>query len=434
MNRARTGVVLIAGEQCFAEVAGMPLIQRILLSGVKAGIQEWILLAWHGAEKLPAVLHTASRLTGVPWQVYDLHHGDAANLAALLPTKEVIAIACTAVFDYRLLDELQQEEGTALGVTAASPSTSDGVTLRDGHVLAQASTTSPAFRSTGILRCSGALLEHVIRLSWGELQKTSTPLQTLLPGIIAYTPVRAVDVSQHLWVPLMAPFAASVTAAEEELVRRLGRKGDSLIVRLLNRRISQALTKRLVHTAVTPNQITVFSATLGLSGAFLLAQATDVLQIIGSLLFLCSTIIDGCDGEVARLTFQESDFGGKLDIIMDNVVHLFLFSGMAFGLYRENGEPIALVLGALTLGGVLISLVAYLPTLWRPAGERRAHTRLHESLASRDFAYLLLILAFFDRIEWFLWTAAVGTYVFAATWLVVSYLQRRRQNRLTMEA
>ena len=434
MNRARTGVVLIAGEQCFAEVAGMPLIQRLLLSGVKAGIQEWILLAWHGAEKLPAVLHAASRLNGIPWQVYDLHHTDAANLAALLPTKEVIAIACTAVFDYRLLDALQQEEGTALGVTAASPSTPDGVTLRDGYVLAQASTTSPAFRSTGILCCSGALLKHVIRLSWGELQKTSTPLQTLLPGIIAYTPVRAVDVSQHLWVPLMAPFAASVTAAEEELVRRLGREGDSLIVRMLNRRISQALTKRLVRTAVTPNQITVFSAALGLSGAFLLAQGTDVLQIMGSLLFLCSTIIDGCDGEVARLTFQESDFGGKLDIIMDNVVHLFLFSGMAFGLYRENGEPIALVLGALTLGGVLISLGAYLPTLWRPAGEHRAHTRLHESLASRDFAYLLLILAFFDRIEWFLWTAAVGTYVFAATWLVVSYLRRRRQNRLTMEA
>ena len=434
MNRARTGVVLIAGEQCFAEVAGMPLIQRILLSGVKAGIQEWILLAWHGAEKLPALLHTASRLTGVPWQVYDLRHGDAANLAALLPTKEVIAIACTAVFDYRLLDALQQEEGTALGVTAASPSTSDGVTLRDGQVLAQASTTSPAFRSTGILRCSSALLKHVIRLSWGELQKTSTPLQTLLPGIIAYTPVRAVDVSQHLWIPLMAPFAASVTAAEEELVRRLGREGDSLIVRMLNRRISQALTKRLVRTAVTPNQITVFSAALGLSGAFLLAQGTDVLQIMGSLLFLCSTIIDGCDGEVARLTFQESDFGGKLDIMMDNVVHLFLFPGIAFGLYRENGEPIALVLGALTLGGVLISLIAYLPTLWRPAGERHTHTRLHESLASRDFAYLLLILAFFDRIEWFLWTAAVGTYVFAATWLVVSYLRRRRQNRLTVEA
>jgi phosphatidylglycerophosphate synthase len=227
---------------------------------------------------------------------------------------------------------------------------------------------------------------------------------------------------------------ASVIAAEDQLVRRLGRKGDSFIVRLLNRRMSQALTKRLVRTAVTPNQITLFSATLGLTGAYLLAQPTDLPQILGSLFFLCSTIIDGCDGEVARLTFQESDFGGKLDLLMDNVVHLFLFPCIALGLYRENGDSLALLLGALTLAGVLLALVIYLPSLWRPARKRSVYARLHESLASRDFAYLLVILTLFDRIEWFVWAAAVGTYVFAAAWLVLAYIQRRREQRLTMGA
>jgi phosphatidylglycerophosphate synthase len=433
MNGEITGVVLIAGEECFVEVAGVPLIQRILLSGARAGIQEWILLAWHGAQRLRAALITA-KLTGLSWRVYDVQNAPPECLATILPAKEVIAISCTAVFDARLLLALQQEEGTSVCVTATASATADGVTVQDGFVLVAASATPPAHRFTGILRCSGTLLEHIMHQAWGALQHTSTPLQALLPGLIAATPMRALDVSQHLWVPLVAPVQASVVAAEEQLVRRLGRKGDSLIVRLLNRRMSQALTKRLARTAVTPNQITLFSAALGLTGAYLLAQPTDLLQILGSLLFLCSTIIDGCDGEVARLTFQESDFGGKLDILMDNVVHLFLFPAIALGLYREHSDSTALVLGALTLAGVLIALIAYLPSLWRPSGTRSVYTRLHESLASRDFAYVLVILALCDRLSWFLWAAAVGTYVFAATWFVVAYVRRRREQRLSMGA
>ena len=37
---------------------------------------------------------------------------------------------------------------------------------------------------------------------------------------------------------------------------------------------------------------------------------------------------------------------------------------------------------------------------------------------NRDFAYLLLLLAALDRIRWFLWAAAVGTFVYAGllTW------------------
>ena len=46
-------------------------------------------------------------------------------------------------------------------------------------------------------------------------------------------------------------------------------------------------------------------------GAFFLAQPSQVWQVLGSLLFLLSTIMDGCDGEIARLTFQESEFGAK---------------------------------------------------------------------------------------------------------------------------
>ena len=263
--------------------------------------------------------------------------------------------------------------------------------------------------------------------TWEAMQSASDPLKSVLAGLMACTTFKALDVDQYLWVPLTPPFKTSVATAEIQLLRSLGREGDSPIVRMIDRRISQALTKRLMYTTITPNQITLASATLGLCGAFLLAQPSHLWQLFGSLLFLLSTITDGCDGEIARLTFQESAFGAKLDVTMDNVVHFFLFPAIALGLYRYQHDPLYLVLGALALGGVLLSMVVFLPYVLRQSYVDSARTRLHKSLASRDFAYFLPILALLDKLHWFLWATVVGTYLFAAAWIIIAWRERQRQ-------
>ena len=206
-----------------------------------------------------------------------------------------------------------------------------------------------------------------------------------------------------------------------------------MLVRVLDRRLSQALTKRLMRIPVTPNQITLLSAAIGLSGAFFLAQPSLLLQVLGSLLFLLSTILDGCDGEIARLTFQESEFGAKLDVIMDNVVHLFLFPSIALGLYRRWDDTLYFVLGGLSLGGILISMAVYLPYLWRRQKVHSSLARLHEHLASRDFAYLLPLLALVDKLQWFLWATTIGTYLFAVVWVGLAIRERRQGHALSGE-
>lgn len=430
----RTGLLLLPGDQGFIEVARVPLLHRILLSGYKAGIQEWLVLAWHGAQRVCASLAHEARLAGISWQAFDLEHIDPARLVGILPPEEIIVVCGTAVFDHRMLRELQQAEGTMLCVVATgatmTEATSEGIELREGQVVLAPAASPPAYRATGLLRCSGGLLGRIMQETWETMQGAPNPLQTLLRRLLDTAPVKALDVSQQLWVPLTVPLEASVATAEEQLLRSLGHEGDSLVVRVLDRRISQALTKRLVRTRVTPNQITVCSALVGLSGACLLAQPSRLLQVLGSLLFLASTIIDGCDGEIARLTFQESKFGARLDVIMDNVVHVFLFSGIALGLYWEEHNALYLWLGGLTLGGILGSMAVYLPHLWHPADHRSLVMRLHASLASRDFAYVLPLLALLGKLAWFLWAAAVGTYLFAATVGVLSLVRRWRRGRL----
>lgn len=425
MPASTTGVIIISHGQWFAEIAGVPLLHRVLLSGCKAGVRRWLVLAQHEAQGVHASLTTAYKLRETAWQVYDLAGTEPGSLAAALPAEDVLVVTSPAVCDFRLFADLQVAVSPTLCVTTAVGTTPADVVVQDGLVVASAAQGAPAYRSTGILRCSGAWLGQILQPAWQDMRQGASPYAVLLAGLMARTAVRALDVSQRLWSPLTEPLDLSVAAAETQLLHSLGREGDSVLVRVLDRRLSQALTRRLMHTQVTPNQLTLCSAAIGLSGAFFLAQPSPVWQVLGGLLFLLSTILDGCDGEIARLTFQESEFGAKLDLAMDNVVHLFLFPSIALGLYRREYDTLYFVLGALALGGILVSMIVYLPYLWRRQPMHSSLARFHGYLASRDFAYLLPVLALVDRLEWFLWATTVGTYLFAAAWVVIATRARR---------
>ena len=433
MPPSTTGVIVITHGQWLAEVAGLPLLHRALLSGGKAGVRRWIVLAPHDAEWVRSSLATAYKLRDIAWQVQDLRTTESGRLAAVLPTEDVLVVTVPAVFDYRLLADLQDALAPTLCVTRAAAPTPTDIVVHDGHIVAGAMQGAPAYRSTGILRCSGMQLGQVLGQAADEVCQSSSPHTVLLTRLLTQTTVRALDVSRRLWLLITEPLDVSVATAEEQLLRSLGREGDSVLVRTLDRRLSQLLTKRLMRTSVTPNQITLGSAAVGIIGAFFLAQPSQVWQVLGSLLFLLSTIMDGCDGEIARLTFQESAFGAKLDLIMDNVVHLVLFPSIALGLYRREYDTLYFVLGGLTLGGILISIAVYLPYLLRRQKMHSTLARLHEHLASRDFAYVLPVLALLDGLQWFLWATTVGTYLFAVAWVVIAARERRQQHSLGNE-
>jgi len=223
----------------------------------------------------------------------------------------------------------------------------------------------------------------------------------------------------------------SVETAEQALCARLradSAGSDGPLAHWIDRRISLRISCWLVrHTGLRPNHITIIGTSVGLLAAALLSVGTYWTSLAGTLLFLCAAIIDGCDGEVARLKFQESSFGQKFDVITDNIVHVAVFIGLAVGLYHQNpGGHYPLLIGILLGGFACDSVVTYFflvrrpgfadsggtPTSWK-GKIRRAMLRGMEALMNRDFAYLLVALAVVDRLYWFFWGAAFGTYLFA---------------------
>ena len=215
---------------------------------------------------------------------------------------------------------------------------------------------------------------------------------------------------------------ADVKTAEKWLLRSLVKANEGFMSRHFERRLSLGLTRWLVRTPVTPNMITLFSVAVGLLGAPFFLSSAPGLQLVGALLFLTHSILDGCDGEIARLKFLESRGGATLDFWGDNLVHQAIFACMAIGWSLSAQALWPLGLGVLAVAGTLGA--ASLASRRFIAGETlsgadRTMARLIEAFSHRDFIYLILILSAFGRAQWFIALAAAGTPLFLALMLWV---------------
>jgi phosphatidylglycerophosphate synthase len=224
--------------------------------------------------------------------------------------------------------------------------------------------------------------------------------------------------------PMVVEAPGDVRAAERRLLRSLVKDTDGFMARHVERPISLQISRRLAGTAITPNQMSLISIAVGVCGGPFFLSSRPLMQTIGALLFLAHSILDGCDGELARLKFQQSRWGGVLDFWGDNVVHTVIFGCMGVGWSLSAGSPWPLALGA---GAVLGTLGSAGFVYWRlmrlkDGGDTlftsvsvepgRPLTRLLDSASRRDFIYLVILLALFGRSNWFLVMAGIGAPIY----------------------
>lgn len=131
---------------------------------------------------------------------------------------------------------------------------------------------------------------------------------------------------------------ADKKSVEKSLIRSLTKPTDGWVSRNFNRPISTLFSRVLAHTSITPNQFTIVTGLIGLSTAWFLARGGYWNYLIGGALFHFTSVLDGVDGELARLKFKSSPFGQWLDTVVDNTSYLAALGGIITGLFL-NGAP-----------------------------------------------------------------------------------------------
>jgi phosphatidylglycerophosphate synthase len=210
---------------------------------------------------------------------------------------------------------------------------------------------------------------------------------------------------------------ASAHAAERQLWSSLTSSADGVVDRFFNRPIGRILSKILVRTSVSPNQVSVISILIGVVSGWFFATGRF---LTGAIVLQICAIVDCVDGDLARALFKQSFTGKWLDLIGDQVVHFAVFMGIGVGVARQNPSVPALTLGASAAIGVVFCLLVILRGMNMPSDHRSLFGKLMDAAANRDFSALLLLLALVGRMEWFLWMAGIGIHLF---WLALLAVQ-----------
>lgn len=125
--------------------------------------------------------------------------------------------------------------------------------------------------------------------------------------------------------------------AEDAIFADLLRGDLGMVARHINKKISFRITRHLLcHLPFTPNQVTLGAAAIGLLGCLLISVGTYPAMIAGLALAQLQSILDGCDGELARVRFQQTAIGEWLDTLVDDGLNLALVASLGIGLWRNG--------------------------------------------------------------------------------------------------
>ena len=416
-------------------VAGVAMLERAVRNLVDVGVDEVVVVVGYRAEEIEWFCAGLSVRLGVPLRCVRNDRFNEGNGLSVLAAEEALRgepfllVMADHLLDGSILWALVGSELPSDGAVLAvdySVGAARGVDLDDvtrvrteGGLVRDIGKGISSFDAfdTGAFLCSGgvfvALRDAVVA---GE-----TSLSAGMHRLADQGRLERCDVTGARWVDVDT--RRDLRTASRGLLAGGGKERDGAVAKV-NRVLSgRVITPLLLSVApgLRPDTVTVLAAVVGLSAAPAILAGW---MLVAALAVQLASILDGADGEIARVAHRGSRFGAFLDPMLDRVVDGLVFS--AAGLYlavQVGGGVAAGMVGVFAAVGHL--LVSYSTSRAALDLGHRYEGRLVASGRGRDLRLLVLTGGLVGSVAagWAL-LVALGVVAVATWWIIAVRIVR----------
>jgi CDP-L-myo-inositol myo-inositolphosphotransferase len=345
------------------QLLGLSLIERVILTAKQAGIKEFVITIGYLGDKIKARLGNG-RKYGVSIEYVENKEWEKGNGLSVLKAKDVIKenfilLMSDHIFDPTILIDLiniKIEEGECILCIdrninkvfdledATKVKTVNNKIMTIGKNLSRYNAID-----TGVFLCTNIIFEVINQ----SASKGDSTISGAINILASKGKMRYFDIKKRFWIDI--DNCKSLKQAKKIISKSLVKKNDGPISKILNRKISLRISSYLVKTNINPNFITVITFLVSLLSAFFFSIGHYYYTLIGGLLAQFSSIIDGCDGEIARLKFKQSNYGAWFDSVLDRYADAFILFGMTYGYFALNSNYFIWPLSFIALTGSFIN-------------------------------------------------------------------------------
>jgi len=341
------------------QLLGLSLIERIILTAKEADINEFIIVTGYLSEKVKEKLGNGERY-GVKINYIENKQWKKGNGISVLQGKKFIndkfiLLMADHIFQADILKRLLQvklEDSKCFLAVDKTPE--DYIDLNDATKVKIENDSivniGKEIENYNAIDCGMFLCNQSLFKALEESIKSGD--ETLSGGVRILSKkkkMKPFDIKERFWIDIDTE--KDFKEAEKILSKNLTKLTDGPVSRFLNRPISTKISKLLVKTKLKPNTISFFSFILCLISAFSFSFGSYLYIVIGGLLAQFSSIIDGCDGEVARLKFQGTEYGAWFDAVLDRYADAMIILGITYGIWKLYNNAGIWIVGIVALIG-----------------------------------------------------------------------------------